>query len=81
MSEQSSTNMLIGVRTFGVGDSLLVGRFSAALESANHWTASLFIDNFNNEDGAVARNVILPIPDWSPRVRPRTIGVQLEYRY
>jgi iron complex outermembrane recepter protein len=81
MSEQSSTNMLIGVRTFGVGDSLVVGRLSAVLESRNHWTATLFVDNFNNEDGAVARNVILPIPDWSPRIRPRTIGVQFEYRH
>jgi hypothetical protein len=36
-----------------------------------------FVDNINNERGAYPEKV--PFPDFAPRIRPRTYGVQLDY--
>ncbi len=66
----------------GVGtlnsDSLLIGRAGLSV-GADKWTAALFVDNFTNETGAVAP-AVSPIPDWTPRMRPRTVGLQLSSR-
>lgn len=64
----------------GVSDNILVARTSFAVESQDGWAATLYVDNLTDEDGAV---VVPPfgVPDWTLRMRPRTVGVQLEYRY
>jgi iron complex outermembrane recepter protein len=65
-------------------DSLLISRASFSVTSADdHWTAMLFGDNLNNEEG-IAEPQFLgggTIPSWAPRIRPRTIGVQFDYRW
>jgi iron complex outermembrane recepter protein len=69
--------------TIIAGDSMLIGRASFAVESADdRWTATLFVDNVNNWDGSAGpASTLGNIPLWYPRVRPRTIGVQLDYRF
>jgi iron complex outermembrane recepter protein len=61
-----------------IGDPMFFTRARFSIESASGWTATIFGDNLNNEQG-----VILALPgsteDYS-RPRPRTIGVQLEGR-
>lgn len=65
------------------GDSMLISQLSASVSPSDSWVATLFIDNLNNEDGIVLRRFATsgPFLDWQTRVRPRTIGAQLEYRF
>lgn len=65
-------------------DPLLFGRLSFALESEDRWNATLFVDNVTNEDGISNAYVIAPTaltPARAMHPRPRTYGVQLEFRY
>ena len=68
--------------TFGRGtsDEILIARTSFGIESTNNWTATLYIDNVNNEDGILV-GTPFGVPDWQTRTRPRTMGLQLEYRF
>lgn len=53
---------------------------SAKLEiSSDHWMYTLYGDNLNNERGVVARAFSGSIADWRSRIRPLTVGVQVEY--
>jgi iron complex outermembrane recepter protein len=52
-------------------------RFTFA--SPYNWEASLFADNLTDEDGAVMRHP--GNPEWTSRIRPRTIGLQFDYRF
>lgn len=61
------------------GDDMLIARASVSIESEAHWSATLFVDNLNDEDGSPV--VPSAFADWDARVRPRTIGLQIEYRY
>jgi hypothetical protein len=61
------------------GDELLIVRAGFSIDSPNRWSATLFVDNLTNCDGAGPAEY--PVPDWYPRVRPRTMGLQFEYRY
>lgn len=79
-SEQSERSIVGGAQAIGTGDSILIGRASLAVQARERWTALLFVDNFNDEDGPPIRTS-LGIPDWSQRLRPRTMGLQLEYRF
>jgi outer membrane receptor protein involved in Fe transport len=62
------------------GEEMLFARTSFGIESLQHWSASLFVDNVTNEEGPA---VLVPFasPLWTPRPRPRTIGVQFEYHF
>ena len=60
------------------GGPLLIGRASVSVEAPSGWTASFFVDNFNNESNPSSRPTTGP--DFWMRVRPRTIGAQIEYR-
>jgi len=62
---------------FYVDDVSLV-RASVGIESGTHWSAALFGDNLTNEEG-ISRDQFSP--RWNTYLRPRTIGVQFEYRY
>lgn len=61
------------------GDDLLIARASFSLSAAEHWSAMLYGDNLTNEDGALPGEVL--VADWYPRPRPRTFGLQLDYRF
>lgn len=60
-------------------DPILIARASFSIDAPRHWKATLFVDNLNNEDGAVL--IDQRSPEWTTRVRPRTVGVQFEYQY
>jgi len=60
------------------GDDWWVARTSISLGAAEKWTATLFVDNLNNEQGKVYPGASFT-DEWAPRARPRTMGVQLEY--
>ena len=63
------------------GDPMLISRASFAIEPRDsRWSATLYADNINNEQGSVIDSRELGTPDMKLRPRPRTIGVQLEYR-
>jgi hypothetical protein len=63
-------------------DSQWIARAGFALHSQQHWEVMLFADNLTNWDGAT--NLF---PEFTPeheyynrgRIRPRTIGVQVDY--
>ena len=59
-------------------DDTVIGRTSFSLSSPDRWTASLFVDNVNNERGSPARS---SLDMYSMRLRPRTYGVQLEFGF
>lgn len=59
-------------------DSVTMARASFAVESQGGWTASLYGDNLTNAEGITHDRLS---PRWNTYVRPRTIGVQLEYHY
>jgi iron complex outermembrane receptor protein len=59
-------------------DSMVIGRTSFAISSPAHWVTTFFADNVgNNRDTPLRANV----PSEDLRIRPRTIGIQLDYRY
>lgn len=60
------------------GDPITLTRLSFAVHAPNRVRASLFVDNLNNERGAPVR-AFVGIRNWDARIRPRTIGLQLEY--
>jgi outer membrane receptor protein involved in Fe transport len=62
------------------GKSILISRAVFAVRAPEHWEVSLFADNLNNEKDSVVGNPF-DGPDASVRVRPRTVGVQLDYRF
>jgi iron complex outermembrane recepter protein len=79
ISEQSVRFDNGGTLGLSTGNSIFTSRASFAVDSSDRWTATLFIENANNEDDAVTRNVFTPV--WSTRIRPRTIGLQFEVNF
>jgi len=78
ISEQTYRNVAGDTRFIEVGEPLLIARASLAIESVSGWTATLFVENLNDEDDPGIG--LFNVPDWPQRTRPRTIGLQLEYR-
>lgn len=60
------------------GNSIVTSRASLAIGS-EHWTYTLYGDNLNNEHGTVAMVFSGVVPDWASRVRPLTVGLEVEY--
>lgn len=65
---------------FGQADEITIARASFSVHSPARWTATLYGDNLNNEDGAI-QQAPFNVADWTVRPRPRTLGLQLEYRF
>jgi iron complex outermembrane recepter protein len=61
------------------GDSLMTARAGLALVAPDHWTATIFVDNISNEYGVLAAQG--QGAEFSPRMRPRTVGLQIDYRF
>lgn len=61
------------------GDSSLVSRLSFSVSAPGGWTAMLFVDNLNDEDGATPFQATAS-PLGENRLRPRTIGLSFEYK-
>jgi iron complex outermembrane recepter protein len=77
ISEQT-IRTVFGTPVFGTSDNVAFGRLSFAINSTR-WAASLFVNNVTDERGATVRPPF-GAPDWDSRMRPRTVGLQLEYR-
>lgn len=75
-----NNTVLLGAVLTGVSDPLFTSRAKLSIASAANWTATLFVDNLNNYQ---------EVPSWGygnitefeSRIRPRTVGLQLSYRY
>ena len=62
------------------GDDFLTTDLSFSITSSSQkWTATAFLDNATNENGALRREPGIPL--FTPRLRPRTVGLQFEYQY
>jgi len=57
----------------------LIARTSFALISPYRWTATLFVDNINNDHAGLPSGDA--VPSWDTQVRPRTMGLQVDYHY
>lgn len=62
------------------GDDILTAKFEFELVSPDNYSVSLFVNNATDEDGVV-RPVSSTRPWLTPRLRPRTIGVQFNVAY
>ena len=62
------------------GDPIVIGRAGLSIEEPHHWTTTLYIDNLNNERGSPVR-AFVGADNYDARVRPRTIGLQIQYRF
>lgn len=82
-SEMDLRTIAFDVLSIAPGDPMLIARASFAVEAPKNWTATFFIDNLTNEEGSPVRFPFAPgiVNDWDSRVRPRTIGAQLEYHF
>ena len=81
MSKQGFRSITAGnVQTLAFGEEILIARAAFSVQAPENWELSVFADNLGGEDDAVVGNPF-DGPDGSVRIRPRTIGVQFEYRY
>jgi outer membrane receptor protein involved in Fe transport len=78
VSLREARALIGGQSTVLVGDNILTARLNLGVNSPDGWSAALFVDNLTDEDGTP-----IPTPDayGHIRLRPRTIGLQLEYHY
>jgi iron complex outermembrane recepter protein len=78
ISEMDSRAITGDTLSVYAGNSILIDRASFSIDAPEHWSATLFADNINNAHGAELAN---QTPQWALRVRPRTLGVQVDYRF
>lgn len=78
VSERSLNFLVGGVATTLSGDPMTMVGARFTIKTPHRWEVSLFGDNLANEDGAALRHISLP--EWTSRVRPRTVGLQFDYR-
>lgn len=62
------------------GDNMLTTRASFSIDSPKLWTVTLYGDNLNDQKGTPYPSVISYL-DQSMRIRPRTVGLQFEYKF
>ncbi len=79
-SSQAYRNILGGRVVVQDGDSMLLARASFSIDSPRNWTATLYADNINNEKGAPVK-AFIGVDNWNARIRPRTVGLQLQYEF
>ncbi len=75
------TKALVGVAVqTKAADDILVGRVAFSVNAPDHWAASVFVDNVTDQDGRVSPGVAAS-GVWDVRIRPRTVGLQLEWTF
>jgi iron complex outermembrane recepter protein len=79
-SEMLTSAVFGGATVLEPGDPMLISRLRFTVEAPRHWSAAIFADNLNDERGS--QMITVPgFAEYDVRVRPRTVGVQLEYRF
>jgi iron complex outermembrane receptor protein len=76
--DNRSQNSVTREVTINEGDDILITRASLAIDAPENWGLMLFVDNANDERGTPSAN---SDPRQSTRARPRTWGLQLDYRF
>jgi iron complex outermembrane recepter protein len=79
ISEQATRAIIADDVSVVDGDETLIARAAFSIDSSERWTATLFAENLTNEQDASVRDAI--VEGWARRARPRTVGVQFEYRF
>ncbi len=72
-----------------VADAMTLVRAGFTIEAPKHWSATLYVDNATDELGhqpePFAQTLVsfapAPAPDYGAVIRPRTYGLQFEYKY
>jgi outer membrane receptor protein involved in Fe transport len=77
-SDQTTQFIVADARLVLRGDAMRFVRASIGLDAPERWSLLLFADNINNEQGIAFMD---NTPAFNIRPRPRTIGLQLEYRF
>jgi iron complex outermembrane recepter protein len=78
----SRARRLFNITGVTVNDkSLLLASARIGIESPDGWTLSLYGDNLLNEQDPVVGIPAGGVPEQQTRLRPRTIGAQLDFRF
>jgi iron complex outermembrane recepter protein len=80
VSEMENTVLLGSAADVGRGDSEIISRARFSVISKNGWTGTLFGDNLNNYQKSPEPGYG-SLAEYYGRVRPRTVGIQAEYKY
>lgn len=81
VTKQDNRTIFLGTFYSESGDEMLIGRAGFTVRAPEHWSATLFVDNINDEDGSPVKQPFPSVATWDTRVRPRTAGLQIEYRF
>ncbi len=81
-SAQTYRTISSGVRSISQGDDVIVAGARLAVDATDKLRVSLFVDNLTNANPSIFS---FPLGgainhDFDSRIRPRTFGIQLEYR-
>ena len=79
-SPQEDRTVSGGVRLVSRGQDQLIGGARFGIDATDHVRATLFVDNITNQNHFIVGAAAIGTPDFEARVRPRTFGVQLEYK-
>src|SRR5262249_30090568 len=82
-SVQGFRTIVNGAQSLAFGEPMLIARASFAIQMPDRWDVAVFADNISNEKRAIYGDPFagFRVPTADVRVRPRTVGMQLEYRY
>jgi outer membrane receptor protein involved in Fe transport len=61
------------------GDAMLLARANIAIEAPQHWAMTGYVENLTDNRKRAVSN--FGIPDLYGRVRPRTVGLEVDYKY
>lgn len=79
-SRQDSRLLLGALVTQGTSSKALLPKASFAIESDDGWVATLYADNIGNFRGSLSPG-FGSLQQYYGRARPRSFGLQLEYKY
>lgn len=80
ISERDTRGVIAGISAIAKSDNILLSQIAFSVNSESGWTGSVFVDNLNDETGTPVAN-FNPDPIVQSRLRPRTVGLQLEYEF
>lgn len=79
-SEMAQNELTRNGLVWVTGNSMVNVRTSFAIDTSEHWSVNLFADNLSNYRGTP--EIYQPtVPTLDLRVRPRTIGLEVNYHY